>query len=71
MIQLAKFDSDLADEAEEMTVPQAAKVACVSSQTIRRWIKEGRIQARHIATGTWRIPRAELDKVLYPAAESV
>jgi excisionase family DNA binding protein len=44
----------------ELTVSQAAMEARVSGVTIRRWIAEGRLAARKIESGTYRIQATDL-----------
>ena len=47
-------------------VPDAARYACVSSRTLRRWIAEGKLPARRVGPRLLQVSRADLDKLIRP-----
>lgn len=49
-------------ESDDLTVGEAAAVLRISDQTVRHWIKEGRIQAFKNAGGRWRISHGEVQR---------
>lgn len=42
----------------------AAQALGVTTQTIRRWIEAGHLKAVTLPTGHYRIPQAEIDRLL-------
>lgn len=52
------------------TVNQTAKYFSVIPNTVRRWIREGRINAHKIGSRV-RIPRSEIDKLVSEAQEKL
>lgn len=54
----------IANIDERLTTAQAARKASVSNETIRLWVKTGRLPATKIATGQFRIALADLERVL-------
>jgi excisionase family DNA binding protein len=50
------------DEPEFLTVSQAAEAFSATSQTIRNWIRENRLQARRIGN-RFLIPREEVERL--------
>src|SRR5262245_6377538 len=61
----AKGASRVAEE-ELLTVPEAARRLRLSQETIRRWLRENRIQGIRLATARagWRIPASAVDEML-------
>jgi len=53
-----------------ITVEAAAAHLGVSRGTVRRWIKEGKLNARRIPGGLFRLRISDLDAVLDPVATS-
>jgi excisionase family DNA binding protein len=49
-----------------LTVQEVAQALRLHPETVRRWLADGRLQGRRFASDRagWRIPRAELDRVL-------
>lgn len=43
-----------------LTVTETAVYCCVSTQTIRRWIRDGRLESVRLPSGRPRIPRQAL-----------
>lgn len=58
--------SDLAPTVHRMRVAEAARYAGVTEQTIRRWIRTGRLNA-HYAGRVLRVDQNDLDRALRPA----
>jgi excisionase family DNA binding protein len=53
-----------------LTVPEAARRAGRNPETVRRWIREGRLRARRIGTQHV-IDEADLDAVITDAGDGV
>lgn len=53
------------------TVREVAELLRVSSQTIYRWIEEGRIEAVRVGPKVFRIPKDSLDTAIRNATEPV
>jgi len=52
-------------EAEEMLTPrEACRRLGIAYSTLWKWIKEGRISARRLETGRYRIPESEVRRLL-------
>lgn len=51
-------------EDMEITPEEAAELLSVTPHTIRRWIREGIIEARKVGFKNWWIKRSELDRVV-------
>ncbi len=52
-------------EPEFMTVAEAAAVARLSEEHTRNLLREGRLPGKRLCgTGSWRVPRAALEKLL-------
>lgn len=51
------------EQRDWMTVQEVADELVLSSQTIRDWIKSGRLKAEWISNRTIRVPKAELEKL--------
>ncbi len=56
-------------ETELITIAEAARLLKVSAITIRRWLKQGRLQAYRLGPRHIRIYRADLNGVLTPVAD--
>jgi excisionase family DNA binding protein len=54
-----------------LTMAEAAKLLKVSTVTLKRWLKQGRLPAYHAGPRAIRIRRADLAKVLTPVAGPV
>lgn len=55
------------DQTEELlTVKEAAAILKVSTMTITRWLRQGRLQAYHVGPRVIRIRRADLEGLLRP-----
>ena len=52
-----------------ITTGKAASICGVSLNTIKSWIKSGHIRAIQLPSGHWRIPAAELDRLLAAASD--
>lgn len=50
------------------TTSEAARLLSVHPVTIRRWIEAGHVKAVTLPTGHFRIPQAEIDRLLGEAA---
>ena len=50
--------------SEQLTVTEAARTARVTGCTVYRWIRDGRLPATKLSTGTFRIATADLAKFL-------
>lgn len=48
---------------EFYTVDEFAKEARISTKTVRRWLKDGKIEGKQFGR-IWRIPPSELQKIL-------
>ena len=55
--------------AELFTVAEAAKLLKVSTTTLHRWLKQGRLHAYHVGPRAVRVHRADLAKLLVPTAD--
>lgn len=53
-------------EHELLTISEAAILLKVSTVTIQRWLKQGRLRAYHLGPRYIRIRRSDLDKILTP-----
>ena len=53
-------------DAELLTVAEAAKVLKVSTVTLDRWLKDGRLPAYHVGPRAVRIRRGVLRRILVP-----
>lgn len=51
------------DERDWMTVQEVAADLQLSAQTVRDWIKSGRLRAEKISDRTIRIPKTELERL--------
>jgi excisionase family DNA binding protein len=49
---------------ELLSASEVAKLLRVSNGTIARWIKLGQLRAIRLPSGTYRIPRSEVDKLM-------
>ena len=49
---------------ELLTVSEVADRLNVNRGTVIRWIRLGQLRALRLPSGTYRIPRAELDRIL-------
>jgi len=49
---------------------EACKILGIANRTLRRWIKEGKIQAVNI-NGRWRIPESEIKRLLGQPVEEI
>ena len=58
-----------ADGEEYVTVPQAARLLKVSTPTVWRWIKAGKLPALRVGERSVRIKGSDLDRVIRPAGE--
>ena len=58
--------SDLTDEL--LTIAEAAKLLKVSTATLHRWLKDGRLRAYHVGPRAVRVYRVDLAKLLVPTA---
>lgn len=47
----------------DLTVSEVAPLLRVKENTVREWLKAGRLRGFKTITGHWRIPRAEVDRV--------
>src|SRR5712692_2934833 len=56
----------IGQDAELLTIVEAAKVLKVSTVTIHRWLKQGRLTAYRVGPRAVRISRSELTRVLSP-----
>lgn len=52
---------------EYVTVGEAAAIATVSTDTIKRWEKAGRIESLRTPTGHRRFRRSDVEALLQPA----
>ena len=55
------------DEADLLTIPEAAEILKVSTVTISRWLKQERLPAHRVGPRAVRIRRGDLAKVMAPA----
>jgi len=55
--------------AELFTVAEAAKLLKVSTTTLHRWLKQGRLHAYRVGPRAVRVHRADLAKLLVPTAD--
>ena len=53
----------MTDEVIVYTIPEACRLLKVSDDTIRRMIKEGKLEAFKVR-GSWRIKRESLEKLV-------
>jgi excisionase family DNA binding protein len=49
---------------EVYTIQEVAQLLQFSEQTIRDWVRSGRISAGRIGLRAWRIPRSEVERLL-------
>jgi excisionase family DNA binding protein len=42
---------------------EAARILGITQNTLLRWIREGRVSVKHLISGQYRIPRAELERL--------
>lgn len=49
---------------EVYTIQEVAALLQFSEQTIRDWVRSGRISAGRIGLRAWRIPRSEVERLL-------
>lgn len=56
----------MATDLDLLTIAEAAKMLKVSTVTLRRWIKQGRILAYHVGPRKVRIKRSDLTKAFTP-----
>ncbi|MHB8574039.1 MAG: helix-turn-helix domain-containing protein [Dehalococcoidia bacterium] len=54
------------DAVEFLTVAEAAKLLRVSTVTMHRWLKQGRLPAYHVGPRAVRIRRQDLDAIITP-----
>ena len=64
-------EEDLVTTADLVGMPDAVKLTGVSGQTLRRWVKKGRIQGENIAGRLWTFDRAELERIAAERQERV
>ena len=57
------------EDNELLTIAEAAKTLKVSTVTIHRWLKQGRLTAYRVGPRAIRIDRAELSRLLTPRNE--
>lgn len=55
-------------EEDLLTPAEAAKALRVSTETVRRWCRRGAVR-HHRVGGQWRIPRAEVERILREGVE--
>jgi excisionase family DNA binding protein len=48
------------EEKQYMTLDQAAKILCVSRQTLTKWIKKGLMPAQQLPGGAYRLTQSDL-----------
>ena len=55
-------------DEELMTVPEVAAVLRLNEQTVRKWLREGRLPGIYLGTRTagWRVRRADVRAFLRP-----
>jgi excisionase family DNA binding protein len=56
--------SDLSTDL--LTIAEAARLLKVSTATLHRWLKQGRLQAYHVGPRAVRVRRADLARLLVP-----
>ncbi|WP_428831915.1 helix-turn-helix domain-containing protein [Gulosibacter sediminis] len=49
---------------EDLTIREAAALAGLTPETLRVWVRGGRVKAHKAINGQWRIPRAEIERAL-------
>ena len=59
----------MVDALDLLTTVEAAKLLKVSTVTLRRWIKQGRLPAYHVGPRKVRIRREDLTKALTPTRQ--
>lgn len=47
-----------------LTTAEAAKLLRVGRSTVTRWVRLGQLKAMRLPSGTFRIPRSEVEKLL-------
>ncbi len=54
------------EHREYLTLKEAARILSVSPYTLRRWIRQGRLEAFRLPTARsgWRVPRQEIERLL-------
>jgi excisionase family DNA binding protein len=57
-------------DSELLTISEAAKLLRISTITLHRWLKQGRLPAYRIGPKAMRIRRADLERVLVPVQRS-
>jgi len=57
------LSANLTEEQSFLTLQEVSELLRVSVQTVRRWIKEGRLPAYKVGRA-WRIGKVDLDKWL-------
>ena len=58
---------DTAENQEQvLLVAEVAKALRVSKQTVRRWIKSGKIKVVRLPSGRYRLPQSDLQDILTP-----
>jgi len=66
-----RSDKRLRSDNELLSTGEAAAIAGVSTETIRSWVRHGRLQARRLSNG-WRIyHRGEVERVARERHEAV
>lgn len=51
-------------EKQVYTIQEVARLLQFSEQTIRDWVRSGRIKAARPGLRAWRIPRSEVERLL-------
>lgn len=54
-------------ETELLTIAEAARLLTVSTVTLRRWLRDGRLSAYHVGPKAVRIRRQDLARVMTPS----
>lgn len=49
---------------DDLTIREAAALAGLTPETLRVWVRRGRVKAHKAINGQWRIPRSEIERAL-------
>lgn len=69
-MNLHDMQSGVAANKELYSTSEAAVLLQVSSQTVRRWINNGQLEAVQFPSGQFKISQGEIDRILTPVRQS-
>ena len=59
------------DEDRLLTVPEVAERLRISDYTVRKWLREGKIQGRRLGGAGWRVLESEVQRFIREAGGKV